>query len=82
MDGYKERDDLAKRRTILQSLGTVLQLPDDLSLPEQNADALDSLVCILAGKDFVDGNAVPPADAALAEKEGWIWVKEPRAEVP
>ena len=35
---------------------------------------LDSVVCLLAAKDFLEGRAVPPENRALASQEGWIWV--------
>ncbi len=41
-------------------------------------DALDAVVCILAGLDFLKGEARAPQDAeqrAKVKKEGWIWVK-------
>ena len=42
-------------------------------------DALDAVVCILAGLDFLKGEARGPEsdlERAKAEKEGWIWVRE------
>jgi hypothetical protein len=39
---------------------------------EQNADALDAVVCLLAVTDFLDGRALGPIDAAIATREGWI----------
>ena len=38
------------------------------------ADALDAVVCLAAGADFLRGLAMPPADLSLAKQEGWIWV--------
>jgi hypothetical protein len=37
---------------------------------------LDAIVCALAGYDFAKGDAVPPNDLALAQREGWIWVSQ------
>jgi hypothetical protein len=37
-------------------------------------DTLDSVVCLLAAKDFLDGRAVAPENRTLASQEGWIWV--------
>lgn len=44
-----------------------------------NADALDAVVCVLTGRDFLAGNCVSPTNRTLAEKEGWIWVPKSRA---
>jgi hypothetical protein len=47
----------------------------DLELPVTNDDAFDAVVCLLAGKDFLQGEVYPPADPDQARQEGWIWVK-------
>ena len=39
----------------------------------ESADALDAVICVLAGADFVRGPVYAPEIAALAEREGWIW---------
>ena len=36
--------------------------------------ALDAVLCVCAGLDFLTGDAVPPQDLSLAKREGWIWV--------
>jgi len=41
------------------------------------ADVLDAALAALAGADFLAGRCPPPADRGLAEREGWIWVREP-----
>jgi predicted RNase H-like nuclease len=38
-------------------------------------DALDAVVCVLAGVDFLRGESVPPANLELARREGWIWCR-------
>lgn len=43
-----------------------------------NADALDAVLCVLAGVDFLRGEAYEPEDLKLAKKEGWIWVRSQR----
>jgi hypothetical protein len=50
-------------------------LPADLSLMEEDDDVLDAVLCVLAGADFLSGQAYAPGDMPLARKEGWIWVK-------
>lgn len=37
-------------------------------------DALASVVCALAGYDFLNSKCYEPEDLELAKKEGWIWV--------
>ncbi|MBM3493821.1 MAG: DUF429 domain-containing protein [Armatimonadetes bacterium] len=78
--GYKKREHMAERREILDALRTRLSLPDDIGLLESDADALDAVVCLLAAKDFVEGQAVSPDDAKLAEQEGWIWSRRRSSE--
>lgn len=75
--GYKKPNDIGKRGKIIQKLQLVLDLPKDVSLMETNADTLDAVVCVLAGKDFLDDAALPPCDLPRAQREGWIWVKKP-----
>ena len=41
-----------------------------------SADAIDSLVCVLAAADFIQGRARPPLDLDIAKQEGWIWTAE------
>lgn len=60
--------------------GSLEGLEQDLLLPESRAleaspDARDAVVCALAGADFLRGLCLPPDDMALAQKEGWIWVR-------
>jgi hypothetical protein len=44
---------------------------------EASADVLDAVVCMLAARDFLVGEAMPPVDRNLAEIEGWIWTRDP-----
>jgi predicted RNase H-like nuclease len=73
---YKRPDQHETRRQLLAWLATEAELPEGLSLPLEDADALDALLCVLAGADFLAGKAYPPTDLALAQKEGWIWIRE------
>lgn len=50
-------------------------MPNDVDILEQNADALDSTVCLVAAKDFIEGDLYYPEDISLAKREGWIWAK-------
>jgi predicted RNase H-like nuclease len=78
-NGYKGASQSAEREEIINSLRNVLALPDDTSRMISYADALDAVVCILAAKDFLEGKAMPPLDAAVAAREGWIWCAPPRS---
>ena len=71
--GYKKPGQVAERREIVAALALNLVLEVDLATLENNADALDAVVCLLAAKDFLDGSAHPPEDAECAAVEGWIW---------
>lgn len=71
---YKDKGKDPIKEEIVDSLKQYLKLPNDLKLILSNADVLDSVVCTLAAKDFLDGNAYQPIDKELAKKEGWIWV--------
>jgi hypothetical protein len=42
-----------------------------------DSNALDSVVCVLAAKDFLDDTTFQPESLELAKKEGWIWVYNP-----
>jgi len=44
---------------------------------EKNDDALDAAICVLAGADFLRGEAAEPPDIETARKEGWIWFRKP-----
>ena len=80
--GYKRREGHTPRRALLTFLEEWVVLPDDLSLMEQNHDALDAALCVLAGSDFLRGDVIGPANRPLAEKEGWIWVRRPHSSTP
>ena len=73
--GDKKTAQVAERREILDGLGGLIQLPADLGAMETNADTLDAAVCVLAARDFLCQEAQGPVDGALAEREGWIWVR-------
>lgn len=79
---YKAADYAAGRVAIIKSLRSVAALPADTSALCASADALDAVVCLLAGADFLGGFAMPPVERALAEQEGWIWVRRPKAGAP
>lgn len=76
---YKEKDQEKQRGNILFELGKLMSIGcNSLQIQQMhhNADILDSAVCLLAAKDFLNGEVYPPADYKKAKKEGWIWVKK------
>ena len=74
--GYKGIVGLDERKQMLKQLREYIELPFDISLMENNDDAFDAAICILAGADFLRGDVYEPTDLELAKKEGWIWVKK------
>ena len=77
--GYKGGDGDQARRSILDRMESRgLRLPGDERRKCENCDdALDAVVCVLAGADFLRGNVIYPTDLQKAKKEGWIWVRNP-----
>ena len=73
---YKNPEQRERREEIVEKIGGVVDFDCDTALLKENADALDSAVCVLAGFDFLCDSCPPPQDPALAKKEGWIWVRE------
>jgi hypothetical protein len=69
--GYKKPANVPERREIIRALGRELALDMDVPTIEENADALDAVVCVLAAKDFLTG-APSPQDPERAAIEGWI----------
>lgn len=65
------------RLAILNRLQGELVLPSDLTLPQENDDALDATIAVLAAADFLKNKSMPPSNLALAQKEGWMWVRKP-----
>jgi hypothetical protein len=78
--GYKKADQesVSRRREIIKRLRERIEIPRGIKILNQNAHVLDAVVCVLAGADFLNGNAVGPGPnhVAAARKEGWIWVRE------
>jgi predicted RNase H-like nuclease len=74
--GYKRVDGQQARQELVHKLGEQISLPADISLLEENDDALDAALCVLAGADFLRCEVYEPNDLELARKEGWIWVRE------
>lgn len=74
--GYKRPDGSAARVRVVSELRAHADVPD-LPVLIESDDAIDAAICVLAGADVVRGRARGPTDRSLAEREGWIWVREP-----
>jgi hypothetical protein len=74
---YKGTAEIEGRRGLMARLGARVSYPADVHVLENSADALDAVICVVAGCDFLDGRAVPPDDLVTARKEGWIWAPAP-----
>lgn len=72
--GYKKAVEQPVRQTIAGRLGNLMFISDVEPLLK-SADALDAVLCVLSGRDFLEGNSYQPEDQVLAQKEGWIWVR-------
>jgi hypothetical protein len=70
-----EKDSKDVRKKIVDGLPPSLTLTNDREPLLANADALDAVICLLAGMDFLSGHSHIPTDINRAHKEGWIWVK-------
>ncbi|MGI9165811.1 MAG: hypothetical protein ACR2G5_05410 [Pyrinomonadaceae bacterium] len=69
---------LPNEKEIIKKLGPIVELPSDLlQKMDASADVLDAVVCLLAARDFLLGEAMRPIDRNLAEIEGWIWTRDP-----
>lgn len=73
--GYKKPDAVEKRASILAHLPEYLTPPQDTSVLLATDDALDALLCVLAGIDFLRGEVIRPTPTPRIHREGWIWVK-------
>ncbi len=77
---YKRKDDHGKkaRGSIVEQLEAhhVHGATAFSSLLLEKDDALDAVLCVLAGVDFLQREVYEPEDLKLAKKEGWIWVRE------
>ena len=72
--GYKKQQSGDARRDIRALIERRLEDDTGFDVATGNADALDAILCVIAGLDFLQGEVYLPVDMALAEREGWIWV--------
>ncbi len=73
--GYKDKNKMKIREEILAMLKNYINISKNTDLLLENADALDSAICLLSAKDFIEGNVYYPERLDIAKKESWIWVK-------
>ncbi|MBN2500385.1 MAG: DUF429 domain-containing protein [Anaerolineales bacterium] len=74
--GYKKPAATTERQKVLTSLKQHMEIKTAPDLMLASPDVLDAAICVLAGADYLKGQCYPPDDLTLAQKEGWIWVKE------
>ena len=75
--GYKKPEQIQTRQSIVAKLEKNLEIGACADILENNHDALDAAVCVLAGIDFLSGAASEPTHLELAKREGWIWLRQP-----
>lgn len=78
--GYKgsQADKVAARRSLVASLGKEVEIGARSRTRAISSDhVLDAILCVVAGFDFVEGEAVSPGRNQLARQEGWIWARRP-----
>lgn len=73
---YKEKGQKKERVAICNGLSKLMNIQCDSQKMILSAYVLDSAVCMLASKDFLNGDVYFPYDFEKAIKEGWIWVKK------
>ncbi|ABM61432.1 DUF429 domain-containing protein [Halorhodospira halophila] len=78
--GYKGRDaeGAAARERVATAVAEVLGGGFEVPQLATRSDGLDAVLCLLAARDFLNGEAMPPptVDEQLRQ-EGWIWVRAP-----
>jgi hypothetical protein len=67
---YKKREQIEERREIIAALRAKLKIGESVADLATSADLVDVAACILAGGNFIAGNAMKPENHSLAEREG------------
>ncbi len=79
VESVQEPDQTVERKEIIKCLKPFMGFSSDvLKQMETSADVLDAVVCLVAARDFLRGEAMQPTDRNLAEIEGWIWTRDPK----
>ena len=77
LPGYKKKKSDSIRMNILNGLESEITIRCERDEIVATDDALDAVVCALAGYDFLENRCAVPEDTALARKEGYIWFPKP-----
>lgn len=72
--GYKRADGRSARGEILRALEDCGLNVENREVPLGFPDALDAIIAVQLGVEFLSGRCLGPSDRALAEREGWIWI--------
>ncbi|HET6384059.1 MAG TPA: DUF429 domain-containing protein [Armatimonadota bacterium] len=72
--GYRPALAVLKRKLLIDCAFDTANLGDAAASMVKSTHVCDAGLCVLAGADFLLGEAVGPQDKELANKEGWIWV--------
>jgi len=75
---YKKDTHRKERQEMIDALSKSLTFSADTQILLDDADVLDAVVCVVAGADFLRGDAFEPEDQPVARSEGWIWTKLPQ----
>jgi predicted RNase H-like nuclease len=73
---YKRDEHGEGRRSAIDFARSRLVDETNIDLAGVQHDVLDAILCVVAGIDFLEGEAHPPEDPDIAAREGWIWVRE------
>lgn len=74
---YKAKDGGKERAQICGALEKMVMVSAERQSVLASDDELDSVICVLAGHDFLKGHCMNPVNTELASKDGWIWVRKP-----
>lgn len=76
VSSYKKKDAADSRMTLLSLIREELDIPVSFEEEIQKVDhAIDAVLCVLAGMDFLKSEVVTPEPTERQRKEGWIWFK-------
>lgn len=66
----------AARTAIQEFINRRLTTTGDVNALSVGEHALDAVLCVVAGLDFLAGTCYEPEEKSVARREGWIWVKK------
>lgn len=78
--GYKKPEERQVRNEIVRGLAA--EIDGIHKYIDGSADIFDACICLIAGKDYLEGLALPPKNLNLAKREGWIWIRNPAVSGP